>query len=293
MIYDRPYMRSIGPNSGLSPLFWLIGSLVAVFVLQNLAAVWLNSRLVIDWFALSGEALASGRFWTLFTYGFLHDTRSLWHLLGNALGLFFLGRIVLPTLGTTRFFLLFLFATLVGGLFWTGVNFARGGVLVGASSGVLGMLVYFACIRPNERITFLLFFIIPISVLPKYLAMIIAGAEIFGLLFSELPGGQFTTGIAYSAHLGGMLAALILFRVWDSAPAVVPSGRSIELPQWFKKKRANPDIGGNYKVNVSQGRDLKKEIDRILDKINNSGFGSLTPEEKRTLDDARDTLGKR
>jgi len=293
MIYDRPYMRSVGPNSGSSPLFWLLGSLVAVFLVQKVAQVWLNTEVVTEWFGLSARGLAAGRVWTLFTFGFLHDTSGIWHLLANALGLFFLGRMVLPELGARRFLLLFLGSTIAGGLCWIGINFARGGVLVGASAGVLGMLIYFACTHPNERMTFLLFFVIPISILPKYLAMIIAGVELFGLLFAELPQGGLSTSIAHSAHLGGMLAALILYRVWAGALRVVPTGRSIELPQWMRKKRSNPEIGGTFRVNVSRGRDLKQEVDRILDKINNSGFGSLTPDEKRTLDDARDTLGKR
>lgn len=293
MISDRPYMRSVGPNSGMTPLFWLIGTLIAVYVAQRIGADWLRTGVLTEWLGLSPEGLTGGRIWTLLTYGFLHDPGNLWHLLFNCLGLFFLGRIILPELGGLRFLLLYAVSTIAGGLFWVGINFSRGGLLVGASSAVLGMLIYFACMRPNERITFLLFFVLPVSVLPKFLAIIIAGLELFGLLFAELPRGGFATSIAHSAHLGGMLAALILFRVWSAESPVIPASRSVELPKWMRTKRANPDIGGNYRVNVSPGRDMKREVDRILDKINNSGFGSLTPEEKRTLDEARDTLGKR
>ncbi|HUG11317.1 MAG TPA: rhomboid family intramembrane serine protease [Opitutaceae bacterium] len=293
MISDRPYMRSVSPNSGLAPLFWLLGALAAVFVAQNLVEVWFSSRVVSEWFGLSARGLAEGRFWTLFTYGFLHDTRGIWHILANTLGLFFLGRIVLPELGARRFLLLFFVCTILGGLFWTGINFSRGGMLVGASGAVFGLITYFACMRPNERITVLLFFILPVTVIPKYAAMFIGGVQLFLFLFAELPGGGLSTGIAHSAHLGGMLAGLILYRVWSGESAVISPSKSVELPKWMRTKRANPDIGGSYRVNVSQGRDMKREVDRILDKINHSGFGSLTPEEKRTLDDARDTLGKR
>jgi hypothetical protein len=147
--------------------------------------------------------------------------------------------------------------------------------------------------RPNERMTVLLFFVLPISILPKFLAIILAGLELFGLLFAELPRGGLKTSIAHSAHLGGMLAALIFFRVWSGASQFVSSSPSIELPKWMKSKRTGPDVAGKFRVNVSRDKDIKQEVDRILDKINHSGFGSLTPEEKRTLDDARDTLGRR
>ena len=33
-----------------------------------------------------------------------------------------------------------------------------------------------------------------------------------------------------------------------------------------------------------------EEVDRILDKINEKGFGALTQQEKRTLDEAKDVL---
>ena len=38
---------------------------------------------------------------------------------------------------------------------------------------------------------------------------------------------------------------------------------------------------------------FKRQEDRILDKINSQGFGALTPEEKRILDEAKDMLSRR
>jgi hypothetical protein len=37
---------------------------------------------------------------------------------------------------------------------------------------------------------------------------------------------------------------------------------------------------------------VEQEVDRILDKINEKGFGSLNEDEKRTLDKAKSLLGK-
>jgi hypothetical protein len=45
-------------------------------------------------------------------------------------------------------------------------------------------------------------------------------------------------------------------------------------------------------VNLTNRNDLRVEVDRILDKINSEGFGALTPEEKRLLDEARDLLSR-
>jgi hypothetical protein len=45
-------------------------------------------------------------------------------------------------------------------------------------------------------------------------------------------------------------------------------------------------------VNLSNRDDLRAEVDRILDKINSQGFGALTEEEKRKLDEAKDMLSR-
>jgi hypothetical protein len=67
----------------------------------------------------------------------------------------------------------------------------------------------------------------------------------------------------------------------------------ISLPRWFRrwKKAATP--APRFKVNLSNRDDLRAEVDRILDKINSQGFGALTAEEKRLLDEARDLLSRR
>jgi len=46
-------------------------------------------------------------------------------------------------------------------------------------------------------------------------------------------------------------------------------------------------------VNLTNRDDLRAEVDRILDKINSQGFGALTADEKRVLDEARDLLSRR
>ena len=69
---------------------------------------------------------------------------------------------------------------------------------------------------------------------------------------------------------------------------------TFKMPDWFKPKPKKPTTKAfPYKVNISPPRDLKKEVDRILDKINSQGFGALTDSEKKILDEAGDLLKKR
>ena len=47
-----------------------------------------------------------------------------------------------------------------------------------------------------------------------------------------------------------------------------------------------------YEVDLSGQNNFQKEVDRILDKINDRGFGSLTGEEKKSLEKAKSFLNK-
>jgi len=288
MIYDRPYMRSDFGRREVSVLAWIIGITIGTFVVQTIFRVWFKSPFVESILALSQDSMEDGFIWSLVTYGFLHAGPL--HLLINLLVAFFLGRELLPILGPARFVGLYLGAILMGGLTWLAVSFTyTGGLLLGASAGVFGLLIAFACFFPNKPITFLLFFIIPITIKPKYLALILLGVAVFGLLFQELPGNDY---VAHSAHLGGMLAGWLYFRYVHQRTGEFANVRpNIEVPRWFRRKTVTP-TQNRYRVNVTRPEDVRAEVDRILDKINHSGFGSLTQREKKILDEARDTLNR-
>ena len=165
--------------------------MVAGFILQNVFWRWFGARAGAGFdeaFELSIDGLRSGRVWTLFTYGFLHSTVNFMHIVGNLLGLYFLGRELLPLLGNRRFLYLFFGAIVVGGVVWTAVNWNYGGAVIGASAGVVALLIVFACINPNQPITLLLFFILPVTIKPKYLAYGLLAMDALGFLFWEVTG---------------------------------------------------------------------------------------------------------
>ncbi|CAM3110730.1 rhomboid family intramembrane serine protease [Rariglobus hedericola] len=296
MISDRPYMRDDYGRQKTSVLTWVLCILGAAFVVQNIFIRWLNrdiSGAFMDAVELSPAALVSGKVWTLFTYGLIHDPDQLFHIIGNLLGLYFIGRVLLPIMGSQRFIGLLVGAVLVGGLCWLAVNWQHGGHLLGASAAVCALFVVFACLQPNQPITFLIFFIIPVKMKPKYMAWGLLAFDLFGLLFWEMPG-QHGDGIAHSAHLGGMLAGWVYFQVIHQRSEFSYGRKSaIELPRWFRKARKSDAPPASFKVNLSGSAELRAEMDRILDKINSEGFQSLTPEEKKHLDQARDHLSRR
>jgi len=207
------------------------------------------------------------------------------------LGLFFIGRIVEPILGPQRFLQFYLGSAFLAGLAYLAFHFNGFNPVVGASGSIFALLAFFCLLRPEQPITLLLFFVLPVTMKPKWIFWGSLAISTFGLLAYELPGRSF---MAHSAHLGGMLAGILYFRFFYASgtsfarPASKPS---IELPEWFKnRKPSRRDI--SYQVNRSSRAELQKEVDRILDKINATGFGSLSEEEKSTLDRAKDILSK-
>lgn len=295
MLSDRPYMRDDLTRNASNAVTWLISAIVAMFVLQFVFLRWFGSARLEESLALTVDNIAQGKVWTLFTYSFLHSTGNLLHVVGNLLGLYFLGRALQPLLGVRRFTWLYVAAVVTGGLLWLGTHWPAGGAAIGASAGIAGLFVVFACFHPNQPITFLLFFVLPVTLKPKYVAVGLLAFELLGFGFYEIMGAVSPFGpIAYSAHLGGMLAGWVYFRYLHPAPGRGALAKpDIELPNWLRKNTAKAAPPAAYQVDVTRREDLRAEIDRILDKINSDGFAALTADEKRLLDEARDLLSRR
>lgn len=326
MLYDRDYMRR-PPNPqtvpNLSALSWLLILLVTFFVLQNVLEIafgvdgMLGTRrgFLSSWFALTHEGVRSFRVWTFLTYGFFHG--SFFHILLNGLVLFFVGRIIESLQGEKTFLRVFLFSVVAGGLFWTLLNaidgWSAGGVqLIGASAGVFGLIFFFCLQRPHEPTTFLLFFVIPVRIKPIWLVYGLTAYSLFSIVFSEFAWagrGGVSTNIAHSAHLGGGLGGILM--AWLYATGKLWHDPNWRLQVWVRsffteRKRGSrkapragysinlgaEDAGPSQNEPISPSEASKAEIDRILDKINAKGFGSLTSREKELLHRARDILRK-
>lgn len=104
-------------------------------------------------------------FYTLLTYGFLHDQSSPWHLLFNMLTLWFFGREIEHALGKAEFLRFYCASVIFAGLGWVVVErFSHPGEtgwpLVGASGGVMAVLAAFIWYYPRQ--TLLLYGVLPV-----------------------------------------------------------------------------------------------------------------------------------
>lgn len=304
MLYDRPYMRDRAPIRHVDYFWWSFWIFVGAFLIQNMLGVWFRlGPFLYEWFALSPANVGQGKVWTIFTYSLMH--RDLSHFFFNGIAFFFIGRWVSRQLEPKRYLHLLLGSIFMGGLVWLtlhsllGPEAIRSMPVVGFSAAVTGLLVTTCLIWPHGQITLLLFFVLPVSFKPKTLLYIVLGIEVLGFVFVELAlllG--FTpmlrdSSIAFSAHLGGALAGYLFYRMLQRPTPIFESVAkkvSIEPAKWTKKRtRAST---GKFKVNLTNRKDLRLEVDRILDKINKEGFQSLNDEEKKVLDDAGDLLKK-
>ena len=126
MLDDRPYMRPEGPSFGSSPMRqpwsgWaiLLTINVVVFILQVIVDPGsLDGRfgksIVGQWLALDPMKLTWLLPMQLITFQFLHG--GMFHILMNALGLFFIGRALEPAIGRREIIGLYLASGVAGGL---------------------------------------------------------------------------------------------------------------------------------------------------------------------------------
>jgi hypothetical protein len=95
------------------------------------------------------------------------------------------------------------------------------------------------------------------------------------------------------ANLATMLTAYGYFRAVGRVDPFGEFAAGFALPRWLRRRKKPAATAARFQVNISSRDDLRAEVDRILDKINSEGFGALTDEEKRLLDEARDVLSRR
>jgi membrane associated rhomboid family serine protease len=272
---DSGFGYGIRPPSAI--VKWLLIANLGVFVLQSIFFVFKIN--IFDYvFGLSSSGLSKGFIWQLLTYSFLHG--GVLHLFFNLLTLFLFGRDVEDEIGGKRFLTMYLLGAGMGALLWLPFNWSHpSSLLLGASGAICAVLIAFATLAPNRSITLLLFFVFPVTILAKWMAIIFVALEV---LFA-IRGDQ---GIAHLAHLGGAAVGYFYIKALFSDHRFNWGGvkskwkASLKTTSHFKIL-SPPEKKEDY---------MEKKIDPILDKIAKQGMQSLTSEERKILDEARERL---
>jgi hypothetical protein len=219
------------------------------------------------------------------------------------IGLYFFGRAVEEILGSRGMLRLYLASGVVGGMLQVALSFAfpntfSAGV-VGASAGVFGLIAAFATRAPDQPITMLVFFILPVTFKAGVLLIIEACIAVGGILGEFLPNAYFHSGIAHAAHLGGMLTGIAWirwgrmpgspFKFWSGfASADKPRRESVRATPRRSAKSADRKV-----EEVPPAEFISREVDPILEKISAHGIQSLTARERQILEAARSKMARR
>jgi membrane associated rhomboid family serine protease len=263
-----------GSPFSLTP--WVRRLLVATSGVYLLQLTVFTSPWLIETLGFA-PSLAFRHPWSALTYALLHG--SFLHLLFNMIALFMFGPPVEDRLGGARFIRLYGVSALGGALLsFALLPLAGGAVVIGASAAVFGVMLGFVLEWPDAPV---LIFPLPFPVKAKWIVIFLAGLS----LVAGLSGVR--DGVAHLAHLGGFAAALLYLRgaalVKGGARegAAGPSAVLVHPSAAQTSRRSGPFLGRRRSADAK----ALEEVDRVLDKISAGGLSSLTPEERRFLDE--------
>ncbi|MEO7319896.1 MAG: rhomboid family intramembrane serine protease [Chthoniobacteraceae bacterium] len=277
----RPSRRQMPPFTRR----WAEGRVSATSVLVGLQAFAYTFQLCLDkgfgadrsygdaWLprllGLSGEGIASGNYWQFISFFLLHSNP--FHVLANALILFFVGRELEPILGKKRFVGLFVLGTLVGGLAHWLITPAV--PLLGMTAGVVALLVAFTTTLPELEVTMNLFFVLPVRLRAKHLATALVG--VCAILWCAGTSPE----ISSVAMLAGCAVG------WLSARHL-GFGNPLFFQRYLFEKRQR----AARLERMTPDQFISAEIDPILEKISREGMQSLTRAERKILDQGREKI---
>ncbi len=183
--------------------YTFLGIQVIIFILMEIIGVSNgimngseNSALLYLFGAMSPQAIIQNQeYWRFITPIFIHI--GLTHLALNSLSLYFVGRILEPIIGHTRFFIVYLVSGIMGNL----LSFAFGssyGLSAGASTSLFGIFAAF----------------IVLGKIYRYHPMIQQMSQSMKLLIIlNLVMNIFDSGVDILGHLGGAIGGVLLMIV--------------------------------------------------------------------------------
>lgn len=251
---------------------------------------------VVPWAVLSASpSFLLTHPWTVVTYMFVHI--NFWHLLGSLIWLWWFGELLQGLAGYEQVMPVYLYGGLAGALFFVlaywlvpdlhQIQNVATSVNIGAAASVIAIIVCLTVVAPNYKVFPMLGGGIPIFVITiLYIGISLLGQQggsPYGYIAAQtggaLVGALFGLRLKDGYNPGRGLNRL-LYRAghwWE--PGDVPLKRLRQTGKRYKKKASSKaDIPFKRIGPVPESR-----VDDILDKINQTGYHSLTAEEKDIL----------
>ncbi|TBX64976.1 rhomboid family intramembrane serine protease [Flavobacterium silvisoli] len=279
ILEDLKWQYKIGGISN-KMIYWNVG----IFLLSLIFYQFKTGQFVFpNWLQLVSEPTVVLHYpWTLLTYAFLHG--GFWHLFFNMMVLNFASRLFLTFFTQKQYLGLYFLSAVFSGLCFV-VSFYflnKVSVMVGASGAIMALLVGATTYQPLMNVRLLLLGNVKLWHITAVLLLL-------DLLQIQLDN----TG-GHIAHLSGALFGYIYIRLLQNGTDLSRIVNSVLdfFASLFTKKQSTPF----KKVHVNPKRPAVKreskivtkdktqqQLDEILDKISQSGYDSLTSEEKEFL----------
>ena len=264
---SNPGEISYKPSLFTNAIKLLVSVNFGIFLLQSLSK---SEMIFFQLFGLVPKLIWSEfMIWQPVTYLFFHG--GIWHVLINMFVLWMFGSELERLWGKLRFLKYYFITGIGSGMITALLNLSSITPVVGASGAVFGVLMAYGITYPNR--TIYLYGIIPIR------SMLFVIAVGFIAFVSSFDG---TSRISHITHLSGMIIGyLILKRRWQFNDI------------WFsiRKKTLEYQIQREERK-ISHRQELENNIDKILDKINDHGFKSLSDKEEKQLYENSKSLSK-
>lgn len=213
MYYDRIQTPTVTKN------------LIIINVIFFLATM-LSKDFMISSFALFYPASKFFHWWQPLTHMFMHG--GFMHIFFNMYALWIFGSVVERMIGSRKFLIFYFVCGFGAAALHVGVEYLQAQTFmariaegsqsamqayshlksiptVGASGAIYGVLIGYAMLFPQSRLTLIF---PPISLSARTWVMIFVGIE----LLTGVTGTA--DGVAHFAHLGGMLVGWLLFKYW-------------------------------------------------------------------------------
>ena len=261
---------------------------VGVYVITAILGAFFPSfytTSILPYLALPGDPMVLlYRPWTLITHMFLHE--GLWHVLWNMLTFYWFGYIVGDLIGDRKILPIYIIGGLFGALAFL-ISFQLfagiGGMALGASAAIMAIVFAAVATAPDYSMNLILFG--PVRI--KYIGLVILFLDIIGTRSMVNSGGHI-------AHLGGALFGFLFVYLLRQGTDVADAfNRFIDFFKFntTKKPKKRSTLKVAHKASDSQRATIQKKnsynvptrVDEILDKIKQTGYDSLTDEEKDVL----------
>ncbi len=288
------YIPGLKGNTVLQLIFF-----VTVMYLM-LAVSWAIIKLVyigdestfFDYFmpaiSLGNLQTIKGHWWTLITYFWFQSPQTFMLLISNMMWFYVFGSVVQELIGPRNIFPLFIYGGVFGALAYIVVlmmpQYANIGnvQLLGSMGSVAAFATAAITLSPYYRYFIGESFSVPMLLVAGIYLVLAVLFSNFSLLFVSFYAGGAVAGFAYAKLMvSGYRPGAWMYAIVDGLEnSVTPKAeqRARQIP--LKPSKAKP-----VQHFPGSGVDKQKEIDRVLDKINSTGYESLTSGEKKILED--------